>query len=88
MISMTKVKHKPIGKVIAEARERKRLKPMELALMCNVSQASIYAWEASSFVMPKNFAALSKALGIPIRKLEKANGQFRRNGKSLKRRQP
>lgn len=62
-----------IGDVIKRARIRKRLTADDVAKACNVSRSRIYQWESADFVLPKNFPALSAALGISIRRLRETN---------------
>jgi transcriptional regulator with XRE-family HTH domain len=63
-----------IGEVLKRARQRKNLTADDVAALCNVSRSRVYLWEASDFVLPKNFAILSKVLGISERRLRSLNG--------------
>jgi transcriptional regulator with XRE-family HTH domain len=62
-----------IGKILKAARLRKNLNAEEVARRCNVVRSRIYGWEKGNYVFEKNIPALSKALGIPIEILERAN---------------
>lgn len=76
---MAKRENLKIGDVIKRARERKELTADEVAALCNVSRAMVYQWEGSSFILRKNFPALSAALGISIKHLNRVNGKRQRN---------
>lgn len=63
-----------IGEIIKTARTNLRLKAEDVGGLCNVSRSRVYQWEAADYVFPKNLEPLSRALGIPRKKLEEANG--------------
>ena len=66
-------KREKIGDVIRRARERKGLSADELGALCNVSRAAVYQWEAAHRIVPKNLGALSAALGLTVKYLERVN---------------
>ena len=69
---MSGAKH--IGKLIREVRKSLGLKPKDLGRRCNVTRSRIYQWEKQKYILPKNFGALSMALGIPVDRLIRENG--------------
>lgn len=72
---MAKMRKKRIGEVIKQARVRMNLKAEDVARACNVSRSRVYLWEQDDYVFPKNLAALSQALQIPVARLKAVNGQ-------------
>lgn len=66
---------KTIGEVIKRARERRGLTADEVAAKCNVARSSVYQWEASSYILPKNFKALAPVLGVTEKYLIRRNGE-------------
>jgi len=66
-------KKKHIGKLLREARLRRKLTAEELGRRCNVSRSRIYAWERERYVSRKNIQSLAKALRIAKAKLEAEN---------------
>lgn len=67
------VRKKHIGKLLKEARLRRKLSAEEVGRRCNVSRSRIYQWEKQRYVFPKNIEPLAKALNIPKSKLEAEN---------------
>jgi len=67
------VRKKHIGKLLKEARLRRKLSAEEVGRRCNVSRSRIYQWEKQRYVFPKNIEPLAKALQIPKSKLEAEN---------------
>ena len=65
---------KTIGQIINAARIKKGLKAEEVGEACNVSRARVYMWEKKRHIIAKNLKHLSAVLGIPLKRLEKANG--------------
>ena len=66
-------KKKHIGKLLKEARLRRKLTAEEVGRRCNVSRSRIYAWERQRYVFPKNLGPLATALRIAKAKLEAEN---------------
>ena len=66
-------KKKHIGKLLKEARLRRKLSAEEVGRRCNVSRSRIYAWEKERYVSRKNIQSLAKALRIAKAKLEAEN---------------
>jgi len=64
---------KHIGKLLKEARLRRKLTAEEVGKRCNVSRSRVYQWEKQRYVFPKNIEPLAKALNIPKSKLEAEN---------------
>lgn len=64
---------KHIGKLLKEARLRRKLSADEVGRRCNVSRSRIYEWEKQRYVFPKNLPLLAKALRIARAKLEAEN---------------
>lgn len=64
-----------IGEVLKRAREKKGLSADEVAALCNVSRSRVYQWEGSDFILRKNFPALSAALDLSIKYLNRVNGE-------------
>jgi transcriptional regulator with XRE-family HTH domain len=64
---------KHIGKLLKEARLRRRLSAEEVGRRCNVSRSRVYQWEKQRYVFPKNIEPLARALRIPKSKLEAEN---------------
>ena len=64
---------KHIGKLLKEARLRRKLSAEEVGKRCNVSRSRVYQWESQRYVFPKNIEPLAKALNIPKSKLEAEN---------------
>jgi transcriptional regulator with XRE-family HTH domain len=62
-----------IGKVLKAARIRKKLKAEDVGKRCNVSRSRVYQWEKDRYVSEKNIHVLAKALGIPVKILEREN---------------
>jgi transcriptional regulator with XRE-family HTH domain len=66
-------RRKHIGKILKEARIRKKLKAEDVGKRCNVSRSRVYQWEKGRHVFEKNIPALAKVLGIPVEVLEREN---------------
>lgn len=64
---------KHIGKLLKEARLRRKLSAEEVGRRCNVSRSRVYQWEKQRYVFPKNIEPLARALNIPKSKLEAEN---------------
>jgi len=64
---------KHIGKLLKEARLRRKLTAEEVGRRCNVSRSVVYKWEKERYVFPKNIEPLARALNIPKSKLEAEN---------------
>ena len=69
----SEMRKKHIGKLLKEARLRRKLSAEEVARRCNVSRSRVYQWEKQRHVFPKNIEPLAKALNIPKSKLEAEN---------------
>jgi len=67
------MRKKHIGKLLKEARLRRKLSAEEVGRRCNVSRSRIYAWEKERYVSRKNIQSLAKALRIAKAKLEAEN---------------
>lgn len=66
-------KKKHIGKLLKEARLRRKLTAEEVGRRCNVSRSRVYEWEKQRYVFHKNIPPLAKALRIAKSKLEAEN---------------
>lgn len=67
--------NRKIGEAIKRARERKGLTADEVAALCNVARSSVYQWEASTYILPKNLRLLASALGLTEKYLQRINGE-------------
>lgn len=70
-------KKKHIGKLLKEARLRRKLTADEVGRRCNVSRSRVYEWEKQRYVFHKNLGPLAKALRIALAKLEAENLQHK-----------
>ena len=73
LVSPDMGKKKHIGKLLKEARLRRKLSAEEVGRRCNVSRARVYQWERERYVSRKNIQSLAKALRIAKAKLEAEN---------------
>jgi len=67
------VRKKHIGKLLKEARLRRKLSAEEVGRRCNLSRSRIYQFEKERSIISKNIEPLAKALNIPKSKLEAEN---------------
>lgn len=80
-------KKERIGEVIRGKRKRLGLQAEHIAAHCNVSRGRVFQWEQDDYILPKNLPALSLVLGIPMKRLQAANGS-RAKSQPASRRQP
>jgi len=67
------MRKKHIGKLLKEARLRRKLSAEEVGRRCNLSRSRIYQFEKERSIISKNIEPLAKALNIPKSKLEAEN---------------
>ena len=67
------MRKKHIGKLLKEARLRRKLSAEEVGRRCNLSRSRIYQFEKERSIISKNIEPLAKALQIPKSKLEAEN---------------
>jgi transcriptional regulator with XRE-family HTH domain len=69
----SEMRKKHIGKLLKEARLRRKLSAEEVGRRCNLSRSRIYQFEKERSIISKNIEPLAKALNIPKSKLEAEN---------------
>jgi transcriptional regulator with XRE-family HTH domain len=64
-----------IGEVIKRAREKKGMSADDVAAACYVARSTVFLWEASDFIMPKNLRILAPVIGLSFKYLNRINGK-------------